>query len=202
METEDETVTAFAEYNGKFYAGTSPAGIVYSFDGAIWKEEHRPYGNGVTSMVGTADGLFVFSLMAEGPVVYNGNKWMTVPVKNAQQVQTVASHRAVLGGIHGSSGAIAIDPVEMNVEGIGLISGEDIKAVGPVSPQFNIATAIQSSSGVMFGGLDNGIVTAMQGGTLVKAFDVGTEVIALTNIADGIVMAASKDTIFLAKEGV
>lgn len=199
VETEDSAVVAFAEYGGKLYAGTSPAGIVYSFDGTVWREEYRPYGSGVTAMVSSSTGLFVFSKGAEGPVVFDGESW-----KMFQQVNdstgTVASNRLATGGIHGSSGFNVIVPSKVVSSSIPGTSSYDIQEARPTAPQFNIMAAAPTAAGLAFGGADNGVVLVATSNGLSKLFDIGVPVAALVSMDDGSVMAASGGKVFLAKE--
>jgi len=199
VETEDSAVTAFAEYGGKLYAGTSPAGIVYSFDGIVWREEHRPYGGGVTSMAATGAGLFVFSAAAEGPVVFDGTAWMPYP-KTEGSSDTVASHRESVGGIHGTTGQSEIVPKDVVSARIPGQDGEDVQEARPASPQFNVAAAAAFGTGVAFGGLDNGVVTMASDNGLSRLFDIGSPVSVVSVVGDGALMVASGGKLYLAKE--
>jgi hypothetical protein len=58
--TGDYQVTAFAVHNDKLYAGTSPSGMVFSFDGNKWVLEYDSYGGGIKSMVSDCDTLYIF----------------------------------------------------------------------------------------------------------------------------------------------
>jgi len=168
VETEGHAVTSLVAFGGKLYAGTAPTGIVYSFDGTNWKEEYRPYGSGVVSMV-AGSSLYVFSMGAEGPVSYDGLTWKTVPGAEADgQSCTVAS--ANLGGA-------------------------DVAQATPQSPQFNVAAAVATASGLAFGGLDDGVVMSL---SFSKLFDVGMPVTGLLYVSDKAMMAASGGALFLA----
>lgn len=215
VETEDESVVAFAEYNGKLFAGTAPAGIVYSFDGIVWKEEHRPYGGGVTAMATSDKGLFVFSRRAEGPVVFDGSSWTaffssesdTKESSDDEQESvvgvTTAAQRVAQNGIHGSSGNTAIARSAFITAGLGGFLDSDGKDVSPALPQFNVTTAVQVAGGVAFGGLDNGVVVFAsvnnEMNSVSKLFDIGSQVSVLASISPNCIMAASKGTVFIAQ---
>ena len=204
VETEGKAVTALAEYGGKLFAGTAPAGIVYSFDGILWKEEYRPYGRGVTSMVSSSH-LFVSSLGAEGPVAYDGKKWTTLPTVAVNgQVETMASSRVAMGGIHGATGLEKVDPTTIPSDQD--VTGQEAVKARPVSPQFNIVTSAITPSckrrktldGPIFGGLDDGVIFAAGSDTMSKMCDVGVPVTNLLYISKKAMMVASGSTVFLA----
>jgi len=198
VETEGKEVTAFAEYGGKLFAGTAPTGIVYSFDGIAWKEEHRPYGRGVTSFAADKNGLYVFSLGAEGPVMYDGRHWTSMPgaLLSNGQFGTVSSSRVAAGGIYGSTGMVTIDPA-----GIPSSKGtdaQDAAKVSPLSPQFNILAADSTPGGPIFGGMDNGVVMQTDGSSLKKICDVGAPVTGILYLSSKSIVVASKETVFIA----
>lgn len=207
VETEDSSVSTFAEYKNKLYAGTSPAGIVYSFDGIVWKEEHRPYGGGVTSMSVLDNLLYVFSSTSEGPIVYDGAKWCTYPKKETHYVNgkkpetatTVASTRIVSGGIFGSTSQSAIDPTKIVSDKIHGQSTADIQEARPTNPQFNVASSAVTEYGLAFGGLDNGVVLAASDNSFSKLLDIGSPVNVIANVGNNAIMVASGGKIYLAK---
>jgi hypothetical protein len=206
VETEDSAVTAFAEHDGKLYAGTAPAGIVYSFDGLVWKEEHRPYGGGVTAMVSSSGTLFVFSSSAEGPVVFSssaegpvvfdGTSWKTYPQQTSGTATTVASNRIAARGVHRPSGMSPIGVPSAVSSGL----GRDAQDARPTSPQFNVAAAAGTTSGPAFGGADNGTVLVASGGGFSKLADVGSPVCSIVDAGDGALMIASGGKVFLARD--
>lgn len=196
VETEGKAVTALAEYGGKLFAGTAPVGIIYSFDGILWKEEYRPYGRGITSMVASS-GLFVSSLGAEGPVVYDGKKWSALPTTAVNgQVETVASNRIATGGIHGATGLEKVDPTTLPSDQD--VTGQEIVKARPVSPQFNIVASVVTPGGPIFGGLDDGVIMAAGSDTMSKVCDVGVPVTGLLYVSKTAMMIASGGTMFLA----
>ena len=206
VETEDSAVTAFAEYNGKLFVGTSPAGIVYSFNGTVWQEEHRPYGQGVTSMTTSDLGLFVFSRKSEGPVLFNGTTWEAyfeskLEIESNTSFTTgisTASLRTSEKEIYEGTGSEPIDRsmvVTANVRGF---SGNQVYQTNPPSPQFNVSTSIKTSSGVAFGGIDNGTVFNITSTGSEKLFDIGASVDRLLLIDSGCIMVSSSGTLFLA----
>ena len=200
VETEDEAVTAFAEHNGVLYAGTSPTGIVYSFDGILWSEEHRPYGRGVSSMVSTGEGLMVFSRNAEGPVVYSDGVWKPYATStNGDAHPTVASSRVANRGIYGNTGQTILIPSNMISANAGS-KPEEMSAVKPTSPQFDILAAASLAGGAIFGGRSNGVIWKASGNTISKLTDIGVPVNTLLTVNDATVMVASGKTLFLAKE--
>jgi hypothetical protein len=207
VETEDSSVTAFSEYNGKLFVGTAPAGIVYSFDGLVWKEEHRPYGHGVTTMATSDAGLFVFSNGAEGPVVFNGSSWIAYSNDNVENPELkattgilVASNRISENGIYGTSGFSPIDRNQVVANGIETISNVDIAQTNPQNPQFNVTASAQSPSGPIFGGTDNGVVLMATQNGLTKLFDAGIPISALAYVNSNCIVAASDETVILARE--
>jgi hypothetical protein len=210
VETEDSAVTAFAEYNGKLFAGTSPAGIVYSFDGIVWKEEHRPYGHGVTAMTTSTLGLFVFSRNAEGPVLFNGTSWEAyfeskIEIETSKIPTTgisVAATRIDEKEIYGGTGSEPIERVKVVSAKTGEFSGNQVAQTNPASPQFNISTSIQTGSGVAFGGLDNGAVFDITSTGSSKIFDIGVPVNKLLSINSGCIMVSSGGTLFLVTENL
>ena len=208
VETEGHAVTSLVAFGGKLYAGTAPTGIVYSFDGTNWKEEYRPYGSGVVSMV-AGSSLYVFSMGAEGPVSYDGLTWKTVPGAEADgQSCTVASANLVSHNlpyessvsksneiVYGTSGLVPISQTKVIAEGINGESGADVAQATPQSPQFNVAAAVATASGLAFGGLDDGVVMSL---SFSKLFDVGMPVTGLLYVSDKAMMAASGGALFLA----
>jgi hypothetical protein len=192
VETEDSAVVAFAEFGGKLYAGTWPIGIVYGFDGTVWREEHRPYGLGVTAMVATPSDLIVFSRGAEGPVAFDGSVWRPLPsARRLGQGQTVASARVVNGGIHGDEGMASIDHNATT-------GGENARAASPVSPQFNLSAAVVSEDGeAIAGGKDDGVLFSVSDDGLSRVADVGVPIDKMVALEDGVMMASSGGTVFL-----
>ena len=83
VDTSDHAVTSFMEYNGKLYVGTSPTGVVYSFDGVRWAEEYKTYGRGVKGMAVWDNELFVFCHGTESPLIYNGEIWSLLTQKES-----------------------------------------------------------------------------------------------------------------------
>jgi len=200
VETEDEAVTAFAEYNGVLYAGTSPTGIVYSFDGILWSEEHRPYGHGVSAMVSSGEGLIVFSHNSEGPVIYSEGEWKPYPYSDTTDTSpTTASSRIVSRGIYGNVGQTELLPSTMASTDAGTPS-EDMVAVHPTTPQLDVLAATSLSGSTIFGGRSNGVVWKASGNAISKLMDIGVPVNALLTVSDVTVMAASGNTLFLAKK--
>ena len=201
VETEDNAVIAFAEFQGKLYAGTSPIGIVYSFDGTSWKDEHKPYGLGVTAMVATDLQLLVFSKGAEGPVAFNGAVWETSPSSRIQgQGQTVASFRAIKNDIYQESGLDRVDPNSV-------ISGNDARLASPISPQFNLSTATIYSaniigSTVIAGGMDDGMLISITEAGITKVGDIGMPINKIVNLGGNGLMIASGGTVLLGTQVV
>ena len=200
VETEDSSVTSFASYNGYLFAGTAPTGIVYSFDGVNWKEEYRPYGGGVTSMVSSSNGLFVFSSKSEGPVVFDGVSWKTYPSSSGVN-QTAASNRVASRGFFQSTGLSALEPSEAFATGINAWSTSDIQMVTPTIPQFNTEAAALVASKIVFGGMDNGVVLSINPSLveqkITKFADFGCPISSLVYIEGDTLMAASPSTVFL-----
>ncbi len=56
----DYQVTSFCMFNGKLYAGTSPSGLVLSFDGTKWVMEYDSYGGGIKNMSVIGDKMCIF----------------------------------------------------------------------------------------------------------------------------------------------
>jgi hypothetical protein len=213
VETEDSEVTAFAEYNGKLFVGTSPSGIVYSFNGTTWKEEHRPYGNGVTAMVVSDDKLIVFSKKSEGPVTFDGSSWEayfekeqnTESQENSEQETenttiSIAAIRIAKQGIYDGTNSEQINRENVVTKNINGFSGYQVNQTNPLTPQFNVNTAINKGSGIAFGGIDNGSVLNMQIDGSVKLFDIGLPVHKLLSLTSGAIMVSSGGTLFLATE--
>jgi len=196
VETEDEAVTALAEFNGVLYAGTAPSGIVYSFDGTLWVEEHRPYGQGVSAMVVAGEGLLVFSHGSESPVIYTGTVWQDYP-SNSQsgQFQTTSSTRVAKRGIYGNTGKTQLVPENIIAADAGT-SAEDVASVSPTSPQFDVLAAANLNNVAIFGGRSNGVVWQANGGVMSKLLDIGAPINALLAVSEKTVMAASGNTLF------
>lgn len=191
VETEDVAVVAFAEFGGKLYAGTQPAGIVYGFDGTTWREEHRPYGLGVTAMVSTGDKLLVFSRGAEGPVAFDGSTWSPYPLSRTHgQGQTVASFRPINGDILEDDGKTKIDLSKT-------ITGDAARLASPTRPQFNLMAAAATAAGAIAGGSDDGIVLLFSDKQVSKMVDVGMPVDGVVNLDDRAMMVSSGGTIVL-----
>lgn len=95
VQTEDSCVTCFAEYNGKLYAGTSPLGIIYRFDGTTWSRIYQGNGNGINSMSVYDNLLYVFLNNVEFAVVYDVfgviGKQKTTSIEEMEGVTTNAS---------------------------------------------------------------------------------------------------------------
>jgi len=196
VETEDDVVTALVEFNGILYAGTSPTGIVYSFDGTLWNEEHRPYGKGVSAMAVSNEGLMVFSHGAESPVIYTGEVWKDYPSSSQSgQFQTISSTRVATRGIYGNTGTTKLVPENIVAVDAGT-SAEDMVAVRPTSPQFDVLAAASLNNVVIFGGRSNGVVWQANGGVMSKLLDIGVPVNALLAVSEKTVMAASGNTLF------
>jgi hypothetical protein len=191
VETEDSAVVAFAEFGGKLYAGTWPIGIVYGFDGKVWREEYRPYGQGVTAMIATSSQLIVFSQGAEGPVAFNGSTWNTMPNKT----QTVASFKAIEDYNSSSSSNESDAPRVLEVS-----TGENNLNI-PTSPQFNLSTAIIYQGKVIAGGTNDGMLLAISNDDVSKIADVGVPVNKLINLDDQALMASSGGTVLLVTQG-
>lgn len=208
VETEDSSVTSFAEYNGKLFAGTSPSGIVYSFDGIVWKEEHRPYGMGITAMASSNMGLFVFSKGAEGPVLFNGTTWKAYFEKTTDINGTVtngisvSSFRSDTRGIYGGSGNDPIDRGKIISKSTDGFTGNQISQTNPNSPQFNINSAMNFNSGVAFGGSNNGMVLLASQTGSIKLFDIGSPISKMVTINSECIMVSSGNTLFIAKENI
>jgi hypothetical protein len=212
VETEDTSVSAFAEYNGKLFVGTAPAGIVYSFDGIVWKEEHRPYGSGVTTMSAASNGLFVFSKGAEGPIVFDGTEWKAYfEEKNenitledgTQEITTgisIAANRISKNGIYGNSGNNPISRQQIVSPDASAVSNRDIYQTKPTTPQFNLAASSETPQGPMFGGLDNGVVLIAKADGVQKICDIGSPVTAIVYLDENHTIISSNDTLFFAKE--
>jgi len=193
VETEDSEVTAFTEFKAKLYAGTAPEGIVYSFDGTTWKEEHRPYGHGVTAMVSDGSLLFVFSRDAEGPVVFDGTSWKVMPsARRLGQSQTVASLRVAEKDIYGDTGLEKIDPNTVT-------GGDEARMASPVSPQFNLSAAAATAQGVLAGGTCDGVIIRLSDKEVTKVTDMGIPVNRIIDLDGNGLMVASGGTVLLVR---
>lgn len=214
VETEDSEVTAFAEFKAKLYAGTAPEGIVYSFDGTTWKEEHRPYGHGVTVMVSDGNLLFVFSRDAEGPVVFDGTSWKVIPsARRLGQSQTVASLRVAENGIYGDTVSIhtpreGSDPISFfentsnpykEIDPNAVTSGDEARMASPVSPQFNLSAAAATAQGVLAGGTSDGVIIRLSDEEVIKVTDIGGPVNKIIDLNGNGLMVASGGTVLLVR---
>ena len=79
LETFDESVTGFAEYDGYLYAGTAPMGYLYRFDGANWVQDFQTGNGGVSVLVTDGAALYVFLRNAATGLVFDG-AWLALPI--------------------------------------------------------------------------------------------------------------------------
>lgn len=167
VETEDQIVTSFANYNGKLYAGTAPQGIIYSFDGARWEKAYNAYGNGVMALQVYDDKLYALLNTAETAVAFDGQTWLPIKIKDTLvetpnvgeilQNQTVASYRNTTTPPFSfkDSSSIQVVRLEDVNEAIqeGNLDKEDKSAVLPNRPELSLrSAAVDESSGMLLGG--------------------------------------------------
>jgi len=86
VQTEDACITCFTEYNDNLYAGTSPLGVIYQFDGDNWKRVYQGNGMGIVSMSVYNGLLYVFLKNVEFAVVYDGSTWKIMPIRTIKDM--------------------------------------------------------------------------------------------------------------------
>lgn len=101
LQTDDQAVTAFGEFAGDLYAGTSPGGRVYRFDGVRWSKELDAYGGGITSIVSDGSRLYFGIKNAETMLAFDGKTWSVLPLTS----RTVTAHGMPLTDPSLASGA-------------------------------------------------------------------------------------------------
>ena len=207
MQSPDHAITCMAEYNGKLYAGTSPGGFVYTFDGTKWELVYQAYGHGINSMVSTGEQLFVFANNVESPIAYNGTVWSLMDVASvtsASQQPTVASLRNVSTPVFSPDTFEDIDvttimDVDLAVEE-GKLSEQDRLAVIPPRPDFGFSKSAVDGSNVLFGSADYATVYKYSGQVARYFGTDGDGVSAIANIRMGKNMVAFGDKVYLLTE--
>ena len=91
--TGDYRVTSFCTFKDKLYAGTSPSGLVLSFDGNSWKTEYDCYGAGIKGMSALGDKMYVFVENVEFILCLSESGWAFV--KSGDKDFSLASSKKV-----------------------------------------------------------------------------------------------------------
>ena len=217
VETEDQAVTSFADFGGKLYAGTSPAGIVYTFDGARWEKVYRAYGRGINAMQVYESKLYVLLDRAETVPVFDGQSWSVLKIADLLvtkpntgellQNQTVASYRNTTTPPFSFDDKDPIEVVrlESTEETIaeGSLSEEDKFAVLPPIPETGLKSAgVDANAGLLLGGSHGQVfVYDQKEKTLRQKFGCDSgKVNAILNISAGRNIVAIGKELFVMKE--
>lgn len=89
----DYSISAFCIFQEKLYAGTSPSGLVLSFDGNQWNMEYDCYGSGIKSMSVVDGKMLVFVENAESIPYLSGSAWSFL--KSGDEYFSITSARKV-----------------------------------------------------------------------------------------------------------
>lgn len=210
----DHSISAFVEHNGQWYAGTTPQGLIYHFNGTFWHQEFAAYG-GVGAMISTGGQLFVFLENAETAVVYDGSSWSAILIRVAEtpaeltktgsaaissgaQNHTVSSFRdeatePVVDGLFINRSQVGSLPLAIANQDIG---EQDAIALIPPNPETGIAAAVKVGTKVVFGG-QKGVVFVYDGTSLTRLLNIQTPITAMVGTSDGNVLVAAKNKLFL-----
>jgi ligand-binding sensor domain-containing protein len=216
VETEDQVVTSFASFNGKLYAGTSPAGVVYTFDGAMWKKVYKAYG-GINSMQVQGDKLYVLMDRTETVAVSDGTGWNVLTITDPLvpkpegnellQKQTVASYRNTATPPFSFQDQNPIEVVRLEsvneMIAAGTFSQEDRFAVLPPRPETSLKSAATDAvAGLILGGSQGQVFVYDPSKTALKQKfgSDGGPVNAILNLSSGHNIVAIGNELFVMKE--
>ena len=201
VQTEDHAVTCFTEHDGKLYAGTSPRGVIYVFDGILWQKSFKPGGGGVNSMVSSGGVLYAFLDNTEMPVRFVGGTWSAVADSDPQSVTfssfASSGNRFTTDG-YGEVDLTQVEDVKSAVE-VGELSEADTPFMSPSLPETSLgSSAVDSVEGIIVGGKLHGSVFSYQSPVLSKIFqsDAGG-ITAIANIGSSRNLVAAGDTLYL-----
>jgi hypothetical protein len=116
--TGDYEIASFVEHDGKLYAMTSPSGMIFSFDGDIWRKEYEAFMAGTelvsdgTSLYATfSNGFSILTLDSSGEWKFASDSNGPISIASARAVTPSladlarndhfdhgASHAAIYGG--------------------------------------------------------------------------------------------------------
>ena len=216
LQTADQVVTAFGEFGGRLYAGTSPAGLVYCYDGRQWLQVFDAYGGGITAIVSDGANLYVTLKSAETVLVSDGTNWQSLPVtprsvtsktlvskdpalNSGPQNPTVASFRQsptepllqsgwfVNRSTLGSAAVAVAD---------GTLTPIDQLAVRPPNPDHSVLCAAANSDQLLIG-TDKGRLLAYSKGALNSLRKVETPIVAVTILDKDTAVFATPSQLYL-----
>jgi len=198
VQTEDHAVTCFAEHGGMLYAGTSPRGVVYSFDGRVWRAELKNAGQGITAMVSDGGVLHVCVRSVESPIMLSNGSWSLSTTTSRPQRGTVASSRSMASGGVDASAIIDLDEEVSS----GRLSRSAAEMAIPTAPETSLTAACVHEGTTFVGGATGRVMSCDSGFHTVHAADDGPVVSVVSAGVDGLVVAHEGVVYLVDIEGV
>lgn len=173
IKTPDHSVSSMAVYDGKLFIGTSPGGIIFSFDGTSWIKHKELYGGGVSSMFVLGEKLYISINSSETIVEYDGTSWEAikasdqevlddlilkgdVSVEDGDARATIASLRNVSNEPISRSNVKFIDRTKLadinDAVAAGIIPDVESAEVSPTRPECGIKSINALGDNLIMGG--------------------------------------------------